>query len=284
MKKYIIIFLIGLLPILTIAQQVKPDGSNWKHTGTNEFTKQLTIQGQTLSGTNISDTKDFIADSLQIQGNIVQVKDSIYQKSNSYTTRYDFKNEAIKENLIKAYKGFGSTLKLFPLCPPIFNQTLNLTDGRVNYTLCYTADSLLLTGFKFSLTVAGDYTADNYNGIGIYSFSNGVITKISETADDGALWKTTANTIGTKNLPTPIILVPGYYYISTLYNSSAQITAPQFPTNNIGVLINTGQGWTNNSSIAFGSYLNTQTTFTTPITMQGTINGVSPFILGIIGY
>jgi hypothetical protein len=223
-------------------------------------------------------------DTVTAKSILVLRPDSIYQKPGSYTSRYDFKNEPVKSELLKAYNGFGSTIKMLPLCPPEFNDSYALTDGRAIFTLCYTADSITVTGFKYSLLVAGSYTADNYNGIALYSFSNGVITKISETANDGTIWTTTANTIGIKNLPSPVTIAPGYYYIAILYNSSAQTTAPTFPSNSIGVLINAAQGWTNNSSIALNSFINTQSTLPTPITMQGTVSGISPFMIGILAY
>ena len=52
MKKLILILII-FIPIWA-ASQTTPDGKNWKHTGNNEFTKQLTIQTKTLTGAKIT--------------------------------------------------------------------------------------------------------------------------------------------------------------------------------------------------------------------------------------
>jgi hypothetical protein len=247
-KLLIIILIASLTPLLAFNQT--PDNKNWKHTGTNWFTKALNVMGVNVDKTSVDLWNKTSKDTLQAKVVLVLRPDSIYQKPGSYTSRYDFKTEPVKSELLKAYSSFGSTIKMLPLCPPEFNDSYALTDGRAIFTLCYTADSITVTGFKYSLLVAGSYTADNYNGIALYSFSNGVITKISETANDGTIWATTANTIGIKNLPSPVTIAPGYYYIAILYNSSAQTTAPTFPANSIGILINAAQGWINNSSIA----------------------------------
>ena len=52
MKKLLIILLIGVLPIIAISQ-TSTDSRNWKHTGTNTFTKQVTVQTKVLTGAKI---------------------------------------------------------------------------------------------------------------------------------------------------------------------------------------------------------------------------------------
>jgi len=54
MKKLLIILLIGILPTLVFSQSTTTDSKNWKHTGTNNFTKSLTIESQSLTGTKIT--------------------------------------------------------------------------------------------------------------------------------------------------------------------------------------------------------------------------------------
>lgn len=48
-----LIFILLLLPIWTVAQTT-PDGKNWRHTGNNEFTKQVIIQTKAVTGANIT--------------------------------------------------------------------------------------------------------------------------------------------------------------------------------------------------------------------------------------
>ena len=54
MKKLIMILLIGLLPILVFSQTTTTDSKNWKHTGTNQFTKTINVNGQNLTNTKIA--------------------------------------------------------------------------------------------------------------------------------------------------------------------------------------------------------------------------------------
>lgn len=85
----------------------------------------------------------------------------------------------------------------------------------------------ICTGFKFVLsTDNGNYTASNYNGIGISRVNGSTTELLSTTADDPNLWKSGISTLITKNLPTPITLTAGLYAISLMYSSSAQVVAP----------------------------------------------------------
>lgn len=59
MKKLLIILLISISPIIAISQSI--DSKNWKHTGTNEFTKTVTIQTKTLTGTKITALEELMA-------------------------------------------------------------------------------------------------------------------------------------------------------------------------------------------------------------------------------
>ena len=48
---------------------------------------------------------------------------------------------------------------------------------------------------KFVQIAQGLYTATNENRIGLYSYSEGTITLVASTADNGDLWKGIANTL-----------------------------------------------------------------------------------------
>jgi hypothetical protein len=101
-------------------------------------------------------------------------------------------------------------------------------DGNIYYNLCIVKKVTILTSFTFVMSTSFIGTGDNYNGIGIYSVSNvdGSLTKLSETANNIDIWKAVAGTPTTVNLPTPLTLQPGKYIIASIYNNSAQSTAP----------------------------------------------------------
>lgn len=79
----------------------------------------------------------------------------------------------------------------------------------------------------------GNYTADEYNGIGVYSMNNttGDLTLLGKTANDATIWsRFDINTYGNKNFESPITLEKGIYFLAYLYNNSAQVTAPSLAT------------------------------------------------------
>lgn len=132
--------------------------------------------------------------------------------------------------LLNDLQYMGSNIKLLPfgayILPSGVSVTVAMTDGRFYGALFVARDTIPMTGFGYSLYTAGDYTADNYNGISLYKYENDMITKVTggETADDGNIWKVTGN--NQKALPAPITLLPGIYYARALWNASATTTAP----------------------------------------------------------
>ena len=288
MKKLIITLIFSILSVFIYAQTYTPDGKNWNHTGLNKFTKPVTIETKNLTGVKIDgyDATKAKVDNAAPAGNTLILKaDSNYQKPGSYTTRYDFKNEPVRTPFQKALKGFGSTLKLFPLYDYAFPNNNAMIDNRIYFVLCYTSDTVKITGFKYSLTTQGSFTADNYNGIGLYSVSGGsggTATLVSSTTNDvnGDLWKATASTLVTKDLPSPVTIAPGYYYIACVYNSSAQTTAPSIQGTLIPIVYNLGQGWPNNSGTGLSSFV-AGNTLPTPFALSGfnNINVALPLII-----
>jgi len=137
---------------------------------------------------------------------------------------------AKKPSLLTDIQVMGSNVKALPFGAYILQggviSTATLTDGRLIGSLFVITEPLFLTGFGYSIYTAGDYTADNYNGISLYKVTGDVIDVVvgGQTADDGNMWKVAGN--NEKALPTPITLTPGLYYVRSLYNSSAQTTAP----------------------------------------------------------
>jgi hypothetical protein len=133
----------------------------------------------------------------------------------------------IESNLIKGLQAMGSTIIALPLATTgLFTENVDLVDQEARYVAFYIPEPVTVTGVHFTLYTAGVFTADNYNGFGLYSVSGTTYTKITETADDGNIWKTTANTLGTKAFPSPQTLTPGLYYVALLWNVNAPTTAP----------------------------------------------------------
>ena len=92
--------------------------------------------------------------------------------------------------------------------------------------MIYLPVSTTLTGVKWKQVTAGNYTANNYNGVGLYSISGGTCTLVASSTDDGNIWKTTSGTIGSKAFSSTYAASPGVYMVVALHSSSANTTSP----------------------------------------------------------
>jgi hypothetical protein len=129
---------------------------------------------------------------------------------------------------MKIHKGLGSPVKAWTADIYTATATAALTDGQMQYQAIYIDEKATLTGVKYMLNQAGNFTGDNTNSISLFSYSAGTLTKIAETANDQTIFKATANQLATVNFAATAAVNPGVYYIGILYNSSAQTTAPSF--------------------------------------------------------
>lgn len=94
-------------------------------------------------------------------------------------------------------------------------------------------------GVMFVQTQQGSYTADNYNGIGLYSFNSPTLTLVASSTNDGTLWKQVSPSVKKQPFSSTIALQAGLYWICALYNSSAQTIQPQIagaPAVSAGIL------------------------------------------------
>jgi len=128
--------------------------------------------------------------------------------------------------LTQAYGLLGSTIKGVNLTCPTFASlsATSLGSGVGRYMSYYLPQAVTITGVKFFQQNAGNYTGNNYNGVGLYSFSGGTLTLVASTTNDTEFWKG-SNWI-TKPFSSTYSAAAGMYYLFALYNSSAQTTAP----------------------------------------------------------
>jgi hypothetical protein len=117
--------------------------------------------------------------------------------------------------------------------------TAALGDNQTRYEVFTVKKTTTVTGIIWWQTVAGVYVSDQYNGGGVYSINTttGEHTLVTSTANDGDIWKGTANAYYTKAFPSPVALTPGKYAIAFLYCSSSATTAPS-----VGVVTGTQNG------------------------------------------
>lgn len=108
------------------------------------------------------------------------------------------------------------------------NSSQTLSDARATYVLLDPMPGgLTITGVKFWQVTQGNYTADNNNKVGIYSYSGGTLTLVASCADDGNLWKGASSTWVTKAFSSTFVTVANTaYFVAALYNQSAVVQNP----------------------------------------------------------
>ncbi len=158
-----------------------------------------------------------------------------YVKGVTSAIQTQIDNKPSNNSVVSAYQGLGSTVKAVPIG---LNLSLNIaistqfSNQRLWLMPVYLSATATITGVKWYQSAIGNYTANNYNGVGLYSVSGGTITLIASSTNDGTIWQTFATgTWGNKAFSSPITnLVAGTYFIGALWNSSASVTTPAIQT------------------------------------------------------
>jgi hypothetical protein len=134
------------------------------------------------------------------------------------------------DNKADVYALLGSVIKAEPVMGGlnILNATIAQVSTQFAITAVYLPKAATITGVKWYQSVAGNYTANNYNGVGLYTYSGGTLTLVASSTDDGNIWKATSNTWSSKAFSATYAAAAGLYFIGEVYNSSAQTTAPSF--------------------------------------------------------
>ena len=74
------------------------------------------------------------------------------------------------------------------------------------------------------------YTANNYNGVGLYSVSGSTLTLVASSTNDGNTWQQGTNW-QSKAFSSTYSAAAGIYYIAFIYSVSAATTAPSISIN-----------------------------------------------------
>lgn len=153
----------------------------------------------------------------------------------------------------KVMKALGSAMLVETLSGSISESIDGLTsmvDGTAYFMSVYVPKTMLLTGCKFYQITNGNFTADNSNYLGLYSYSGGTLTQVAISANNANIWKAGANTLGSAAFSATYTAAPGLYYIAYLYNSSAQTTAPGLlNSTSLGGLVTSTLDFTNSAKL-----------------------------------
>lgn len=111
---------------------------------------------------------------------------------------------------------------------PTNGNFLTLATQRVQYWAVYVPKPALLSTVAFLIATSGVYTSTGYNGFALNTINTttGLLTQVAATTSSTTIWAG-AGGYNTINFATPYAAVEGVYFLSLLYQSSAQVTAPQ---------------------------------------------------------
>lgn len=245
-------------------------------TGTSN---QISVSnGDGVSGNPTLSTPQNIATTSDVQFNTVKVVDDAYSSSWNGSTTVPTKNAVYDqiENItpdttLKMYSALGSVMKAETFNNIMFSSSNGpLTDGQAKYTAVYLSTNQTITGVKWFQINQGVYVADNTNNVGLYTYSNGTLTQVASSSDDGNIWKATGSAISSAAFTQQYTATAGLYFVGYIYNSSSATTTPSISVYALGQA-NAGSGDFTNSAKLVGT-LASQTSQALSQVMSGLSN------------
>jgi len=160
-------------------------------------------------------------------------------------------NAPVQLNL---YSALGSTTKAEPVFAAggiLGGSGITMANQTLYGVAIQVPRQTTITGVRWYRTVTGGvYTANNYNGVGLYSYSGGTLTLVASSSNDGTIWSSSyagTNIFTTKSFQTSYNASPGIYFAVALWCRSAQTTAP---------IIGSGPSATFNANVSAYDYTN----------------------------
>lgn len=137
--------------------------------------------------------------------------------------------DALKRSpALNIYNALGASIKGEPLYNISDITTSNAMSNQLaRFIPVWVSKAGTITGVAWYQSTQGNYTGNNYNGVGLYTCDGaGVLTLVASSTNDGDIWKAAANTWAQKAFATSYVAAAGLYYVGALYCQSAQTTAP----------------------------------------------------------
>ena len=239
---------LGEIAVPTVGKILRSDGTSWLATtatypdtttinrilysSANDVVGQITTANSSVLVTDGSGVPSL---STTLPNGILATTQSQADGSTKLaTTQYvDTAANAVAavNSIMKTYQALGSAL-LAQTCglsvDRITTSGATIADGYVTFiALEYLRVAQTITGIKWWQSIIGNYTSNNNNKVGLYSYSGGTLTLVASSADDGTLWKTFASgSLGNKAFSASYAAAAGQYYVGLIYNQSAVVTVP----------------------------------------------------------
>lgn len=184
-----------------------------------------TLQFVDGEGFRVIDTNGQVKQSVSTTG-VLLVANNLSDVASAPTS---LQNLGYDDTITKAYAKLGSVLlaQTLGMSAGVINlATATPIDQQIIFMPVYLPKPATITGAKWYQSTAGVYTANNYNGVGLYSYSGGTLTLVASSTDDGNIWKSSG--YQSKAFSGTYAAVEGIYFIAIIYCRSAVSTAPQW--------------------------------------------------------
>lgn len=232
--------------------------------GTFQVSATSTLVGQVAVGSStaptvaldvtgavkVSATSTF-AGNINASGTLTVTGNSVFQgtlkdgNANAYVTSSDNYLTAIRSaGSVMVGQTVGITLHSI-----VNGLTAALASGTARFIGVYLPTPQTLTGIKWFESVQGNYTGASSSMVGLYTYSAGNLTMVASSTDDVTLWKTAANTMGSKAFASTYVAAAGIYWVGILYVSSVQTTAPTIYTQQVGTAAMNQLDMTNSATL-----------------------------------
>jgi len=172
--------------------------------------------------------------------------------------------------ILTGYQTLGSTFKSILMSNPSISnitQSIGLSNAQFRAVAVFVPIAVTVQGIRWFQTIQGAFTGSGFNGVALFSYSGGTITRIVASADSEATWETSANnTWGSVAFTSPQSISAGLYYIGLLYNGGATAPAIGGTVNSLNGNVNIGD-FTNSAELSL--ILGSQTAMPTSVSMSG---------------
>jgi len=148
---------------------------------------------------------------------------SAFDSKLSNTTAFDIQS---------SYADLGSQSKGFLVANADFrvNSGVQVGSGFLFLVAYYLPKAETITGVRWYQTTVGNYTANNYNGFGLYSYSAGTITLVASSTTDSNIFQSAGLGWKSKAFSSTYSASKGIYFIGILHSASATVTGPGWGT------------------------------------------------------
>lgn len=182
----------------------------------------------------------------------------------------------------KAFTDAGSSIKGIP----VYNVSNNITNfaslvSQTMYMLMiHIPVAATITGVRWYQSIGGNFTGNNYNGVGLYSYSGGTFTLVASSTNDATIWQQASGAWRSKAFSSTYSASAGIYWVAFLYSSSAQTTAPGIGLNNTLTANHVAMDFTNSA----GSVLSIASRTSLPATQAASGMTKTTTSFGVILY